>query len=718
MDAVDLHIELINLRGMQYLLRLSLHDSAISAPIDLLNGQRLPVTIDPDDPNLRHFSLIEYGEALGQIVFGDPAALAALQKGLAVAEEKDRPVRLRLQLEDQLHILPWESLSIPGIGALAIQERLRFSRYLSGGRHRRIQRVPPEQMRAIVAVASPEGLDDYGLVKPSRALFAQAARDNLAGIDVTEVPGNLNAIREAMRPGVDILYLVAHGRYQANTPTLFLEDENGQVAITLGADFTTMVSGLRSLPRLIVLVSCAGAGNGLFTRESNALNASGPSLIRAGVPAVIAMQGNFTVSTAAKLIPRFFKELRTDGFIDRALAVARFDSRDRDDAWMPVLLQRLADGRLWDVAEPGTTSGSLVSPAPIPVWEEYHKTRFVDRERQIKGFAKVLEPGDPYIGMQVHAPAGMGKTWLVHRLHDFCREDVPVTGDILVPVVKIDFSVARDIQDFLSLIRFMRDRLGKQHDFSNLNETIDRWATGRNQNLSEQMANAYAELEFNQLSQDVLGLDPGRWGNGKLSSRVEALISHFQRRLELPRLMTVLRQQRSNYVWEFGDRLRAQTPDEMTRAVGQISRAFFEQLEAIVAELKPIVFFFDSYNHHLASADTREWIRTQFMPWLGTPAADGVVVVITEEAIAGEEQTQFRLGRRLVPTELHDLTDADIRQYLTQIRLLSPNEAEWREALAFGKRPATLATIADVIERRSLQEAEVDPAVDSFWDNL
>ncbi|MCB0017361.1 MAG: CHAT domain-containing protein [Anaerolineales bacterium] len=717
MDAVDLHLELIKLQGQQYLLRLSLHDSAISAPIDLLNGQRLPVTIDPADPRLQQFSLAEYGEALGQIVFGAPVALAALEKGLATAAQKDKPVRLRLQLEDELHVLPWETLSLPGLGPLALRERLRFSRFLSGGEHRPVPRIPPEKLRALVAVAAPDGLDAYDLPQPDRALFTAAAQDNLAGAEVTIVPGRLDAIRDGLRAGAEILYLVAHGRYLANTPTLFLEDDAGQVAVTLGADLATALSGLRTMPRLVVLVSCGGAGNGLFTRESNALNATGPLLLRAGTPAVVAMQGNFSVATAAAFVPRFFRELLVDGFIDRALAATRFALRERDDVWMPVLLQRLSDGRLWDPAA-GQPGESTVSPAPLPVWEEYHKSRFVDRERQLRGFAKVLEPGDPYVGMQIHAPAGMGKTWLIHRLHDFCREDVPVTGDILVPVVKIDFSVARDIQDFLSLIRFMRDRLGSQHDFGRLNETIDRWATGKNLTLAESMRQAFAEEELSQLSREVLGVDPILWGSGKLSERIGALISHFQRRRELPRLMAVLRQQRPNYVWEFGDRLRAQGPDELTRAVDQISRAFLARLEAIVADLQPIVFFFDSYNHHLAAADTREWIRTRFMPWLATPAADGVVAVVTEEALPGELQTQFRLGARLVPTELHDLTERDIRQYLTQIRLLTPSEAEWQEALTFGKKPATLATIADVIERRTVQDSAPGPPGDSFWDNL
>ena len=78
----------------------------------------------------------------------------------------------------------------------------------------------------------------------------------------------------------------------------------------------------------------------------------GPSLIEAGVPAVIAMQGDVTIKTAAAFMPVFFQELRRDGLIDRAMAVARGAVRDQPDWWVPVLYTSLKSGRIWEPTRP------------------------------------------------------------------------------------------------------------------------------------------------------------------------------------------------------------------------------------------------------------------------------------------------------------------------------------------------------------------------------
>ena len=72
-------------------------------------------------------------------------------------------------------------------------------------------------------------------------------------------------------------------------------------------------------------------------------------LAEAGVPAVIAMQGNVTMRTIADFMPVFFKELQRDGQIDRAVVAARGTVRERPDFWMPVLFMRLKSGRIWYV---------------------------------------------------------------------------------------------------------------------------------------------------------------------------------------------------------------------------------------------------------------------------------------------------------------------------------------------------------------------------------
>ena len=73
----------------------------------------------------------------------------------------------------------------------------------------------------------------------------------------------------------------------------------------------------------------------------------GPRLAGVGVGAVLAMQDRLTLATAERLLPAFFAELRRDGCVDRALAAARLEVRQRPDWWVPVLYLRLRDGRLW-----------------------------------------------------------------------------------------------------------------------------------------------------------------------------------------------------------------------------------------------------------------------------------------------------------------------------------------------------------------------------------
>ena len=78
------------------------------------------------------------------------------------------------------------------------------------------------------------------------------------------------------------------------------------------------LTGLRNLPRLVVLISCQSAGSPA-PDESSALAAIGPRLAEAGVPAVLAMQGDLSMSTARAFLPRFFEELQRSGQVDAAV---------------------------------------------------------------------------------------------------------------------------------------------------------------------------------------------------------------------------------------------------------------------------------------------------------------------------------------------------------------------------------------------------------------
>ena len=134
--------------------------------------------------------------------------------------------------------------------------------------------------------------------------------------------------------------------------------------------FILELSKLATLPRLIVLASCQSAGTGQTGPSAadaqaagadrtadveGALPALAPRLATAGVPAVVAMQGNILMKTVEKFMPVFFSELSKDGSIDRAMAVARGTIGAQNDYWAPVLFTRLRDASIW--YEPGFAGG-------------------------------------------------------------------------------------------------------------------------------------------------------------------------------------------------------------------------------------------------------------------------------------------------------------------------------------------------------------------------
>ncbi len=170
---------------------------------------------------------------------------------------------------------------------------------------------------------------------------------NLKGIPVTKAAGlgkgTLENLRAQLREEYDILYVVCHGALLKDGPWLLLENETGKSHEVAGAEFVRHLSELQHRPRLVVLASCQGAGTGAepSTTDRGTMASLGPRLAEHGFPAVLAMQGNVTMRTAADFRKVFFQELIVDGQIDRAMAAGRAAVRSRPDHWAPTLFLRL-----------------------------------------------------------------------------------------------------------------------------------------------------------------------------------------------------------------------------------------------------------------------------------------------------------------------------------------------------------------------------------------
>ncbi len=353
-DFADLELSLHRWES-GYAVELRYSQPNSDAEIRLGQAQSIPVQLDVAALQMKITDPAAYGKSLSEALFANADLKAAFAQARSNAQTQKAALRVRLVIgpsAPELQSLYWETLRSPDDKTpLFTGEQVFFSRYLSSSDWRPVDMKAKSDLDTLVAIANPSNLGDYSLEAVDVTGELGRAKTGLGSLPVNALPEKpeehctLNAIIERLRNGAEILYLVAHGAYIKGEPWLFLEDDDGKIARTSGLDLVTRIKELAVLPRLIVLASCQSAGKG----AGEALQALGPKLAEAGVPAVVAMQGSVSMNTISKFMPVFFSELQKDGQIDRAMAVARGSVRTQPDFWMPVLFMRLKSGRIWYV---------------------------------------------------------------------------------------------------------------------------------------------------------------------------------------------------------------------------------------------------------------------------------------------------------------------------------------------------------------------------------
>lgn len=294
------------------------------------------------------------GEQLFAHLFDDDR----LKSAWAEARGQCRRRRLRLRIDEaapELHALPWELLRDAGFGGapvdLAASVETPFSRYLAG-RWRPGRPVLERPIRLLVAIANPLNLDEYGLapiaVEAERQALATAfAEVGSARLAVTFVPlpVTLAALDAELKKGYHALHVVAHGLRPKDEPAvLFLADDDGRVAMVTEDQLAEMIGRQGDTLRLVYLSSCESAARS----PAEAFRGIAPALIRAGVPAVLAMQDRIAVDTARVFAAAFYRGLLAHGLVDLAANEARsaVASADLPGAAIPALFLRLRSGRL------------------------------------------------------------------------------------------------------------------------------------------------------------------------------------------------------------------------------------------------------------------------------------------------------------------------------------------------------------------------------------
>lgn len=314
---------------------------------------RTALDLAPANPAFRDADPQICGRALAATLFAPADVRDAFVAAQTAAQEAAVDLRLRLRVSvdaTELHVLPWETLYDPaGQAPLCVSQRCFFSRYLFS-REMRLPRLRPRSsVSALVAVANPAGLaDDLAAIDA----MAEAERIGaaLAPIPVVTLAERGQATMErmfaALRDGVEVFYLVCHGAMIDDEPMLWLERADGSRDLVAGRMLVNRIGMLERPPSLVVLCSCQSAGAGP-ARGGDMMKALGPLLAQAGVPAVLAMQGNVGMDSMGTFMPLFFAELREHGEVDRAAGVARAAIAAQPDWWMPAVFTRLESARIF-----------------------------------------------------------------------------------------------------------------------------------------------------------------------------------------------------------------------------------------------------------------------------------------------------------------------------------------------------------------------------------
>ena len=300
------------------------------------------------------------GQSLFERLFQD----RVIRKGWDVARGKAESLgairRVRLRIDDEaaeLHRLPWELMCDDGL-FIAANAQTPFSRYLpvqASWGHPLLERP----IRVLAAIANPRDVSQRYRLTPldvERERFVLASA--FAGIDPQHIrlsflkpPVTLERLAQALQKGYHWLHFVGHGWVNARQAQLsiILENEQRESRAVTAHLFSSILTHHGAQPQLVFLSMCHSAVTQASRPAQDPSLGLGPQLIRAGIPAVVAMRDQVSIRTTHVLARTFYEAAASHGIADRALNQAREAvlAAELPGIASPILFMRLSSGQLW-----------------------------------------------------------------------------------------------------------------------------------------------------------------------------------------------------------------------------------------------------------------------------------------------------------------------------------------------------------------------------------
>jgi tetratricopeptide (TPR) repeat protein len=375
----------------------------------LIGGRDPAADIDPQEDLLQ-----SVGTWLWKALLSESAP-AQEREGLAQALRTGH-TPLLLDLPDALTGLPWELLYDPEqpdeTGFLAVHRPLvRLS-------PKAAQSVPMElPLRVLLLLSSPPALgeDSRVDVESERAAVEQAIyamrEAGFLHLVVEDIVTPKRVERHLDRFKPHIVHYVGHGEYdQTNGGTLFWEDDQGNVLPLSASRLATLLRS-RNLHAVIL--------HGCETAKGNAeVQSLAGSLVQEGLPAVLAMQANFTYESSQLASRAWYQALVAGESMASTLLAARqaLIKAGRPDWAVPILQASIASlTPLLDATPLRGSPDPLLTRVGAAADLAPPTDVFVGRHRELRALHLMLEDTSdhgPVLAL-ITGPGGMGKSTLV-----------------------------------------------------------------------------------------------------------------------------------------------------------------------------------------------------------------------------------------------------------------------------------------------------------------
>jgi hypothetical protein len=312
----------------------------------------------------------DYGQRLGEaLIAGDVDRV--FRESLAIAKQQRASLRVRLRLDGvpDLDPVPWEYLYDARLGRfLTLSTQTPVVRVLDS-----LDDPPPVRLRAplrvLVMVSSPTDLPALQVHREEELLRATTGDLVKSGqLEIVLTDATLSGLQRSLIQHFHVFHFIGHGGFDKSSDegVLVLEHDDHTAHRVSGYQVGTLLHDAQDM-QLVVLNACEGAR----TSGRDAFSGVAQTLVRQGLPAVVAMQTEISDRAALVFSHEFYYFLTRGLPIDATMCEVRKAMAISDQAaeWGTAVLLRSGASQPFDVA----SVGQVAEPAREGRWESLYE---------------------------------------------------------------------------------------------------------------------------------------------------------------------------------------------------------------------------------------------------------------------------------------------------------------------------------------------------------